>query len=288
MEQLEQLLYNFAVDAAGIKLFCTARYEDEAREFYPKITSSEIQNIHPYLLFKGMKNERISELQSIISKASQEDLKDLERWSDQTLLLFKHYLALKPYTFEMIAKDLEDSYNNNRILDPEEFKINEVKLKLEELITPKNLDLLYKLIEPYNQDKKIMLIMQGQPKAIDIYVEALKKSKIETATLSLKDWKRWKPEDRNHMGRLNGIVVAFDSFPLEHREQIKQTFRNLDTLGYNLPRLAILTNPKDKPQDFNVHAVLHGGATMEAFIENILRLYKNYYLGKVKNGNGAK
>ncbi|MFA5175919.1 MAG: hypothetical protein WC413_01500 [Candidatus Nanoarchaeia archaeon] len=283
---MEQYLYDLAVEAAGVKLLCTARKEDEAREFYSEITPSEFQNIKPYLSFKGMDDSRIIRLENVISKASPEELKDLTHWSDETLLLFKHYLALKPYTFERVAEDLRKSYEDNMRLEPEEFKINEVKLDLEGLATPKNLDKVFDLVRPYNQDKKVMLIMQGTQEAIDYYTTSLQKAGIHTATLSLKDLNKgiWNPQDQNSQGRLNMIVAAPRTLPKEHQEKIKQTFKNLKLLGYNLPKIVIYADKKDKPQDWNADAMLHTGATIPALIEMILQSYRNYYFKKMGNG----
>lgn len=298
--------HNRAGNLAGIMhLLKIATHDDPANELYRKITPSEMALIYAYGEDKGISREDINGLklmfdtsESFADDRSSSDIKRLGRICLDELCLadnlkrsFGDHIAENQLSFMRVKDYAEMVFTPNRRLDPEELRLLEGILSLENYMTPKKHDKFLELIKDYNKGRKVFLLVHGLTNEIsgkmglDYYTNEFNKAGFDVSAFgaNLRDDKGHKIVDRNHLGRPNMVIFAPYSYPPETRYRIIKDFNNLAG-SETIPRLAVDTEPGDIPNKFNVHTVLPIGIKMPAILEEVAELYRRFYEGQHENG----
>ncbi|MBS3155337.1 hypothetical protein J4404_02460 [Candidatus Woesearchaeota archaeon] len=270
--------YRAGVISAVLKLFNIASKANIESELYPDITDSESELIKLYAKDKGLDEFVVEALQNILFSHP--------KLREQTLesRLVKGELANHALEAQLplrnIKKYAKIAFGKNQRLDPEELRILEGILSLEGHIKGSDYEQFDKLIAPYNQDRKLCLMIHGQDEAIDLLLQNFKDSRFETTKLrvDLTEDGKHQIEDKNHQGRVNMIVFAPYSYIPEHKKIIITNFYKADNMGLHIPRIAIYTKKGDKPTDFNVDMVVPETAKFPQIVESISDLYRRFYL----------
>ncbi|MBU0930146.1 MAG: hypothetical protein KJ623_03690 [Nanoarchaeota archaeon] len=275
--------YEAALTGAVMKLYQIATHNDPANELYGDVTPSEHELIMAYSAAKGLSSEDRKRIEQLyLNPDSKKILEDI--CLADKLLLNKDHLAENQLSFETIAKFARGAFKDNLRLDPEEFKLLETMLEIENLMTPKHLDRLYELTKKYNLDKKLNLWIR-EPEEIEHYKKEFEKAGFHISSYIEKDGKM-ELEDYNEKGNMNMIIFSPHNYPEKQRNRIISGFkksRKQEVLTLP-PILAIATKEGDTPFNLGVDRTLGIGAEMQAIIENINELYHLRYIRKIKNG----
>lgn len=273
--------YENAVIRAAMELYKVATHNNPNSECYGEITPSEDELIIAYLGAKGLPINKRKGIKHLFTDPNCRNLILEDLCLIENLDEYKVHLAENQVPFEVIVKFAKIAFKDNLRLDPEELKLLETMLELEDYATPRKLDKFYELTKKYNTHRKINLMI-NEPVEIEEYKEEFEKAGYHISAYRETDDKKLVLEDYNSQGNMNLIVFSPYTYPEERRNTFIARFKQAKRKNLNLPPvLAIDCHNEDTPAKLGVDRVLRMQSDMKAIVENIDELY---YLRYTQNG----